>query len=26
VQIREIKRIDPQAGESWELRIQPGDG
>ncbi|MFN2169043.1 MAG: FapA family protein, partial [Anaerolineae bacterium] len=26
VQIREIKRIDPQAGESWELRIQPGGG
>ncbi|MGD8541067.1 MAG: FapA family protein [Desulfobacteraceae bacterium] len=24
VQIREVKRIDPQAGESWELRIQPG--
>lgn len=24
VQIREIKRIDPQAGERWELRIQPG--
>ncbi|MFO7494340.1 MAG: flagellar assembly protein A [Desulfobacterales bacterium] len=26
VQIREIKRIDPQAGERWELRIQPSGG
>lgn len=26
VRIREVKRVDPAAGESWELRIQPAGG